>query len=383
MNVARDPLELLTAMVDRSLVVVDGDDSFRMLDSLRAFTQDRLRQRPGEPDATRRRLASRLVAYCKSMVPYMRGPDQEAAAAAVRADGPDLRATLEWSFMLGDPSSGARLAVSLIWFWAHDGTNAEAVRWLRRALQAPDIDDRTRARLLAGIAAHATEEGDLATGRRAGEESMRLWNELGTPIHGLVAIHYLSLIDRWCGDIDKAAASADRAISLARDAENDWGLAWSLYWRGGAAVDQEDDSGTAILLDEAASLAERVGEQRVLGLVANLRSEAARRAATRTSARPGAPGRHDARRSEVERGPRFPRHGPLAAPSSRSAGRRRRSASFGTHCTSPSSSGSATRSPTPSTVSPLRSLQQAPRSPQPSCSGPWPWCAPRWARPAS
>jgi predicted ATPase len=65
-GLAADTLELISAMVDRSLVVTDGDDSYRMLDSLRAFAVDRLGRSPGEDDAARARLAGWLAEFCEA-----------------------------------------------------------------------------------------------------------------------------------------------------------------------------------------------------------------------------------------------------------------------------------------------------------------------------
>ena len=42
-----DPLELLTTVVDRSFVVLDGEDSYRLLDSLRAIRRRAARRRVG------------------------------------------------------------------------------------------------------------------------------------------------------------------------------------------------------------------------------------------------------------------------------------------------------------------------------------------------
>ena len=60
-GLATDPLELLTALVDRSLVVTDGDDSYRMLDSLRAFAAERLATAEDEQRETSARLAHWLA----------------------------------------------------------------------------------------------------------------------------------------------------------------------------------------------------------------------------------------------------------------------------------------------------------------------------------
>ncbi|HYZ97652.1 MAG TPA: BTAD domain-containing putative transcriptional regulator, partial [Acidimicrobiales bacterium] len=81
-----DPLDLVSAVVDRSLVVADGDDSYRMLDSLRAYAAERLRVDPADWHATHARLATWLVDYCEAVAPRLRGVGQELAMARLRAE---------------------------------------------------------------------------------------------------------------------------------------------------------------------------------------------------------------------------------------------------------------------------------------------------------
>lgn len=131
-GIATDPLELVSAMVDRSLVVSDGDDTFRMLDSLRAFARHRLDDCPAERAASQHRLATWLVECCEGAAPRLRGHAQEATLDRLAMMVPDLRATLAWSFS-SNPAIGVRLARSLVWFWALEAANDEAVRWLRQA----------------------------------------------------------------------------------------------------------------------------------------------------------------------------------------------------------------------------------------------------------
>ena len=166
-----ETLELLSAMVDRSLVVVDGEDSYRMLESLRAFVLDRLEVPPGELDPSRTRLAIWLAEFCEAWV--RAGPREgvDTVFSQVRAEVPNLRSTLEWTFGGGDRPLGVRLVCSLAWFWGAVGANEEANRWLRTALGTPDLDDVTRASLLEGVALHAFSTGDLRGGQIAADEA--------------------------------------------------------------------------------------------------------------------------------------------------------------------------------------------------------------------
>jgi predicted ATPase/DNA-binding SARP family transcriptional activator len=266
-GLAADPLELISAMVDRSLIVTDGDDSYRMLDSLRAFAVDRLGQTPGEGDAARERLARWLAEFCEATDAHLRAADRQVALDQLRAEVPNLRAALEWSFTPGDRMIGVRLACSLVWFWGWVGANEEANRWLHRALETTGLDNQRQARLLEGIAMHAFALGETAAGQRAAQAAARLWTDAAMPQRGFAALVYQGLSERRRGELDSAAATHDRAVTIARDSHDEWGLAVALYYRAATAADQHDDSLAAGLLAEALSLAEGAGDRRAVGSI--------------------------------------------------------------------------------------------------------------------
>jgi predicted ATPase/DNA-binding SARP family transcriptional activator len=266
-GLAADPLDLMSAMVERSLVVTDGDDSYRMLDSLRVFALDRLDRSPGEGNAARARLARWLAEFSEATETHLRAADRQVALDELRAEVPNLRAALEWSFTSGDRMIGVRLACSLVWFWGWVGANEEANRWLQLALETTGLDNQRQARLLEGIAMHAFAPGEIAAGQRAAQEAARLWAEAGMPHRGFAALVYQGLSERLQGELDSAAATHDRAITIARDNRDEWGLAVALYWRAATAADQHDDPLAASLLDEALSLAEGAGDRRAVGSI--------------------------------------------------------------------------------------------------------------------
>jgi predicted ATPase/DNA-binding SARP family transcriptional activator len=260
-----DPLDLLSAVVDRSLVVADGDDSYRMLESLREFAFDQLE--PAERDTIRSRLAEWLAEYCEARDARIRGTGGDPVFDQLRAETPNLRAALDWCFTAGDRRVGVRLVCSLAWFWGAVGANEEANRWLRRALDTPGVDGATRARLLEGVALHAFSSGATAAGRRAADEAARLWSATGSPHGGFAMLIYRGLGERAGGDLPAAAATLDRAVGIARAGYGDWALAVTLYWRAATAADQEDDELAVELLDEALDLATRADDGRAVGSI--------------------------------------------------------------------------------------------------------------------
>ena len=260
-----DPLELLTTVVDRSLVVLDGEDSYRLLDSLRAFAVEQLDAEPADSEATRARMASWLAEFCDARDAHQRVIDDDSVLAEVRGVMPNTRAALDWCFTTGDRMTGVRLVAALAWFWGSVGANEEATRWLGRALETRGLDDEQAARLLEGVAMHSFASGDIDVGRRAAEEAARLWARAGTPGRGFAALIYQGLADRAGGDLDAAAETLDRAVDIAIRNYSNWAVAVSSYWRAAVAADQADDQLAERLLKEARWRAEWAGDRRATG----------------------------------------------------------------------------------------------------------------------
>ena len=160
-----------------------------------------------------------------------------------------------------------RIVVSLAWFWGAVGANEEANRWLHRALDTTGLDDGTRARLFEGVALNAFAVGDLAAGQGAAEEAARLWPSTGSPQRGFAELVYRGLSERWRGELDAAAATHDRAIAIARETQDDWALAVTLYWRAATCRRSTRRSLAVVLLDEALALAETADDRRAVGSI--------------------------------------------------------------------------------------------------------------------
>ena len=143
-ELASSPLELLAAMVDRSLVVSDGHDGYQMLDTLRTHAAVLLEEDPADRAGTYARLAHWMADYAAAADPKLRTALQQPTLEQLRLRMPNMRAALQWCFTSGDAVVGARLAASLGWFWALEDDTADAIDWLTRALDEPGVDAATR-----------------------------------------------------------------------------------------------------------------------------------------------------------------------------------------------------------------------------------------------
>ncbi|MEO8697852.1 MAG: BTAD domain-containing putative transcriptional regulator, partial [Acidimicrobiales bacterium] len=146
-----DPLELLGALVERSLVASTRADRFVLLDILREFAASRLQDGndPADVSSTRQRHAQWYTRLALAADPKSHGP-LPAAWPTVRAETSNCLSALAWYSSVGDLVSGARLAGALGGFWMLEEQIVQADRWLNR-FRTADADEASMASLMRGI----------------------------------------------------------------------------------------------------------------------------------------------------------------------------------------------------------------------------------------
>ncbi|MDA0638945.1 BTAD domain-containing putative transcriptional regulator, partial [Nonomuraea sp. MCN248] len=129
-------LDLVTGLVDRSLVARGEGPRFRLLESVAAYCLDEL-GRSGEEAALRRRHADHYLALAEEAAPRLRGPGQREWLGRLDAETANLRAALETFRREADPVAALRLTSALAWYWFLRGRFGEAWRALGAALAVP------------------------------------------------------------------------------------------------------------------------------------------------------------------------------------------------------------------------------------------------------
>ena len=136
-----DTLDLVTRLVDRSLVVVDlsGTEArYRLLETIRVYALERL-EAGGEAEAVRRRHAEYFMRVAEEASPRVRQIDGRRWRDRLQAEHDNLRAALAWSAESSDdPDLMPRIAAALWWHWYPGGRFSEGRHWLERALDIVD-----------------------------------------------------------------------------------------------------------------------------------------------------------------------------------------------------------------------------------------------------
>ena len=213
---AGDVLELLTRLVDKSLVQVDdqadGAARYRLLETLREYARERL-EASGEAET----LAAGHADY---YLPREEAPPEEVrrqfgrgmglirpARAWLAQELDNVRAALRWCLEQGAAERALTFAIGPLWgIWAGGGHRAEGRRWVTACLAAgTDLPAwlRTAGHLGAGLSAQYM--GDYAESRAHLERSVALRRETGEGPPGALSVLGIA---RWLDGDDAGAAEA-------------------------------------------------------------------------------------------------------------------------------------------------------------------------------
>jgi len=292
-------VDVADRLVARSLVTVeitaDGAVRYRLLDSIRAFAHDRLRA-AGALDVAAAAHARWFAEAADRCAATVRGAEQPACLALVRAERANIDAALAWT-AAHDPPLGVRIANGFGWTWVVLGDGVAGATRIRGALDTAPTEPRERATglLLAGwleasagdvaqaqsdldgVLSVATELSDdllradaerhlaflriqqgrpqdvidLATASLAGYRGLP-W-ETAT---SLVLAAYGSIM---LGDTARATAAADEAVELLTPIGDSWGQVHAEGMLGAIAQAEHRLDDAARSLSRAAAASERLG----------------------------------------------------------------------------------------------------------------------------
>ena len=260
-------LDLLAGLVRNSMVVRDGPDRYRLLDTLRAYAAELLADL--DADDARRRHALHYTGVAEALELAIRGINQGDALARLRAEVPNFRAAAEWSFAVGDLDIATRLSGALAWFWTLDGHLDIADHYLRQAVEFTDAPSAARARVLWGYSLLVASLGDLDEALAAGRLSTELAREAGDDAAIGAGLNAVAVAQWALGDIAGSIISHDEAIERFVAADDIWGESVCRTLRARTALDTFADDADG-LLAAAVDAAERSGDAHVIALALGL-----------------------------------------------------------------------------------------------------------------
>jgi predicted ATPase/DNA-binding SARP family transcriptional activator len=263
-----DVLDLMGQLVDRSLVTVEGGVEgvlrYRLMDSIRQYAQERLRE-TGEEQSLLRRHNDYYLLWTEGIHAKLIGAEQGVTVKLLEAEHDNLRAVLS----AGDPATCMRLAGALWRFWWIRGYYTEGRAWLRAALAHADaVSPSYRAQAVGGAAALAGEQGDLTAAQAYAEEFLAIRRQIGDPVGIARALNNLGLCFVHQARYEEARPLLEESLALKRAGNDLRGIAQSLGNLGLIAFAQREMERACMLYTEAMAICRSLNDRQSVNWVA-------------------------------------------------------------------------------------------------------------------
>ena len=254
-------LDLLSALVDKSLVVV-GEDSggrsrYMLLETLREYGRERLEKAAvGE---TRTRHATYFRGAALEAEAQLTGPEQATSLRQLEDDHDNLRAALQWLVDANENELALSLASTLVQFWLMHGHLTEGRRWFAGRIAGSSARPAIRAKALLGQGSLAWRQADYLVATSSTEASLAIWRELGDKAGIVQALNILGAIFKEQEDAPAALAYFEESLALAREANDRRAIARALNNLGALAFDRGDYGAARLFYLESLALKKEIG----------------------------------------------------------------------------------------------------------------------------
>jgi predicted ATPase/class 3 adenylate cyclase len=301
-----DVLELLTCLIDKSLVVMEiSGERYRMLDTVRHYAQEKLAE-AGDEMAVRGRHLAVYLALAEKLRAEFGGPTHDVAMAHIDVERENILSAHRWiDRALHASEEGLRLASALKSYWinrglldlgyritiealariesqrrdyarcrglfdagqlcCYMGRYADARQYLEDSLAiAREIGDATRiVTVLQPLGMAAVGLGDLIRARQYSEEAVALARELGKQRELAAALNALAQLDRMEMRLEVAEVLYEEVLSIARELGDKESIAIGLLNLAMVSIEQNRGECGQSMLNEAIELALRIGSRPV------------------------------------------------------------------------------------------------------------------------
>jgi predicted ATPase len=227
-----DVLDLLTQLVDKSLVVAEGqagEKRYRLLETVREYAAAQISEE--ERKAWTGRHAGYYLSLAEQAAPLLSGPEQSVGQERLEREQENLRAALAWALTSGEEEAALRLGAALWRFWWLQGYLREGRDRLAEVLALPSVQGTTaaRAQALQGAGRINDDLGDWAAAMRLTTQSLVAWQQVGDPYGIADALNQLGDLELYRNEFEAAQARFEGALALCRELDDRFGIAQTLY----------------------------------------------------------------------------------------------------------------------------------------------------------
>jgi predicted ATPase/DNA-binding winged helix-turn-helix (wHTH) protein len=272
-----DTLGLLTSLADKNLIITgehEGATRYRMLETIRQYAFDRLRE-TGEEARWRNRHFAWVLALAEESFEPLSGPDQGPWLDRIAREIDNFRAALRWAIEQ-KLSDAFRMAPNLSRWWVRRAHLTEAREWFSRLLDVIPRDQakRDRGRALSAVGNLALQQGDHDEAERLFRESLALFRELDDARGSAYVQTNLALLALVLEQYADAEPLLVKCATLARTLDDAHLLAVNLGNLAVVVHARGDGDKAATLFEESLTFARDVGASFLTSQVLSARGRA-------------------------------------------------------------------------------------------------------------
>jgi predicted ATPase/DNA-binding CsgD family transcriptional regulator len=254
----------VVGLVERSVIVRDrpaGRPRYRLLEPVRQYGRERLRD-AGEEADVRRRHRDWCAALAAAEARRWWGPAQREVLERLESELENLRAALKHCEETADgPAVGLSICADTWFFWHAQQHAGEGRRWLTGLLERAPEPTPQRASALAALGTLLMLQNDAGAATPVLEEAVALADDLDRPDLAVSAIGRLGMVTAARGDLTGAAERTEEAVRLARQVSDPEALASALSQAARVALGQRDSERAIATYRECVDLCREAGER--------------------------------------------------------------------------------------------------------------------------
>jgi predicted ATPase/class 3 adenylate cyclase len=252
-------LDLLSRLVDHSLVMADEDNQirYRVLETVRQYGLNKLVE-AGESDEARLRHAEYFAAIADLVEEQLLGEGYRSFVEIVDTEHDNFRASMTWALEHNHPELALRTAAGLGRFWFFRAHYREGREWLERAVAASSGTlSKNMAEALGWIAGLGLHMGDYVRSREASTAAVAMFEDLGDETGAMRERNSLANVYLASGRIEEARETYDRVMRFF-DERNDHYVHIPMVNRAMVATWQGDRAVATELIERLREIADRL-----------------------------------------------------------------------------------------------------------------------------
>ncbi|MBO3287164.1 NB-ARC domain-containing protein [Paenibacillus sp. FSL M8-0228] len=268
-----DMLDLLSGLVNKSLVSIETSDDYRyiryfMLEAIKEYAGEKMRE---ETDGRNRHvLLERHAQYYSQILnraeAKFRTRERDACLDEVRREYANLRSAMQWCYQndAHTNSIGFHMVSNLYWFWLHEGRLKEGIFWLNRFLESTvhkELPGGDFAKALHGRGVIQLVQGNVEEAMVSAARSAELARDLNHSAQLASSLRLMAFIYINQLLLKDVEPLVKESVDIARKTKDMWNLAASLHAYGKLKLEQKEYHEASMLLKESVYFFESVQDK--------------------------------------------------------------------------------------------------------------------------